>query len=97
MVTFSVIRAVSYLDVGPRVSRKTNALRIKFLPKYLPRDGCKTGAGFLLEMAGMSIGGDCRSCQCLGDPGSNALILIGDTDEAALSFVSQPERRRRKE
>ena len=42
MVTFSVIRAVSYLDVGPRVSRKTNALRIKFLPKYLPRDGCKT-------------------------------------------------------
>lgn len=29
--------------------------------------------------------------------GSNTLILIGDTDEAALSFVSQPERRRRKE
>ena len=41
MYTSSAVRAISYPDVALSVSRINNALRIKFLPKELPRDGSK--------------------------------------------------------
>jgi hypothetical protein len=42
MHTFSAIRAVSYPDVGLSVLCNNYALRIRSLPKCLPRDGYKT-------------------------------------------------------
>ena len=51
MHTFPAIRAVSYPDVGLSVLCKYYALRIRILPKELPRDGYKTRGGSADSMA----------------------------------------------
>ena len=51
MHTFSAIRAVSYPDLGLSVLCKYYALRIKSLPKCLPRDGYKTRGSSADSMA----------------------------------------------
>lgn len=51
MHTFSAIRAVSYPDVGLSVLCKYYTLRIRTLPKELPRDGYKTRGGSADSMA----------------------------------------------
>lgn len=51
MHTFSAIRAVSYPDVGLSVLCENYALRIRTLPKELPRDGYKTRRGSADSMA----------------------------------------------
>ena len=51
MHTFSAIRALSYPDVGLSVLCENYALRIKSLPKCLPRDGYKTRGSHADSMA----------------------------------------------